>query len=218
MRASLLLFILAISSFAATGEDAAFRQTMNQYFMADALKPGSPAPDFQLEKVGGGMAKASELRAQKPLLVMTGSYSCPWFRDSTAQRVALIREFSDKVNFVVVYTREAHDGEGRSPYSQEPYIPAENTRDRISVKNASTYKERLAAAQHCHESLNMLSPVVVDKMDNAIWIAYGRAPNCGYLIATDGNIVCQQGLFDAREMKLAIEKLLGGSPPVKPGK
>lgn len=41
---------------------------------ARGILPGEPAPDFELERVGGGSLRLSELRGQ-PVLLHFGSYS-----------------------------------------------------------------------------------------------------------------------------------------------
>lgn len=116
------------------------------------------------------------------------------------------------LNHQAVPTLETHDSAGASPYSKIKFTPPENLRDKIQLKQPDTFEERMAEAKHCHESLKMLSSIAVDGMDNAIWEPYGESPNCAYLIGTDGKIVCQQGLFESRELRKAIEQIL---PPAK---
>ena len=216
----LALFLVSISLLTApllagdakSAEQNELRTKVGEMFKVERLRPGSMAPDFKLQRVNGETIQASEWWKQKPLVIMTGSFSCPWFRDSTPDRLALIKEFGDHVNFVVVYTVEAHDQEGNSPYSEKKFVPRENLRDSISLKQPVSFQQRYNLAKKCHESLRMLSALAVDNMDNAIWKAYGEAPNCAYLVGTDGKIACQQGMFVGEEMRQSIKQLLAALP------
>ena len=206
------LFIIAIL-FVATLLKAAgpmgdeFAQ-LSEWFKRTGPKRGEFAPDFKLERARGGTVQASELWALKPLLVTTGSYTCPQFRGVTPARRQLVQEFQAELNSVVVYTTEAHPVGAPSPYSDGEWVTNENKKESILLPQPQTYEERLAAARHCRETLKMLSFVAVDKMDNAVWKAYGSSPNCAYLIDTHGKVVFRQGLFDAAGLRAAIQKLV----------
>ena len=206
------LFIIAIL-FVATLSKAAgpmgdeFAQ-LSEWFKRTGPKRGEFAPDFKLERARGGTVQASELWALKPLLVTTGSYTCPQFRGVTPARRQLVQEFQAELNSVVVYTTEAYPVGAPSPYSDGEWVTDENKKESILLPQPQTYEERLAAARHCRETLKMPSFVAVDKMDNAVWKAYGSSPNCAYLIDTHGKVVFRQGLFDAAGLRAAIQKLV----------
>lgn len=210
----LLALSLAFPVFAApklgqTDIPKAAMAEVNDYFKRSGPKPGTAAPDFELERARGGSIRASDLWKKRPVLITTGSYSCPQFRFTTDDRVALYWEFSDRVDFVIIYTQEAHCADGSSPYTSVPFVPVENKTAGIAVSDAKTYEERVSKARACRRNLKLLSEVVVDTMDNSTWKKYGSSPNCGYLIAPGGTVVLQQGLFDAAEMRSALLKLLG---------
>lgn len=199
------LLVLPVVTHAQVGKARAYLEIV---FRAKGPKVGDTAPDFALEKATGGNLRASELWAQKPLVVTTGSYSCPQFRDVLPSQQALLKEFGDRVNFVVVYTLEAHPVGSSSPYVPREMVTVENHRNGILLLQPPTYEARMEGARECRKALHLQANVAVDTMDNATWRAYGSSPNCGYLIGKDGRIVLQQGLFDADAMRESLTKLL----------
>lgn len=209
--------VAAVCSLACGGVPETEFAQLNDLFLRTGPRLGDPAPDFSLERARGGTVRASELWAQKPLMVTTGSFSCPQFREVTEGRRGLVREFSERMSSVVVYTIEAHPTGSPSPYVNREWVTEENKRDGILLAQPQTYDMRLGLAQRCREALKMLSFVAVDKMDNATWKAYGSSPNCAYLIDTRGRVVFRQGLFNKDEMRAAIRKLLAAeAAPVPP--
>lgn len=184
------------------------RERICEHFNTQGPKPGELAPDFTLEESRGLTIRASELWAKKPVVVITGSYSCPMFRENTPFRKGLIREFGAQVVFVVVYTQEAHPNDALGPYSSKPVVTKRNEEEGVSVPSAKTFRERYIQARKCRDLLDMDSHVVIDTMDNAVWTAFGGSPNCAYLIGTDGKILLQQGLSDPAAMRVALKKLL----------
>ncbi len=169
--------------------------------------PGAEAPDFTLEWSRGTTIRASKFWQRKPLVVITGSQSCPMFRENTAARKALIRDFGSRVNFVVVYTVEAHPNDGLSPYSGVPMSPGENLKEGspfLKRRATATVSFRLAVAWRRSIWRRSLP-----------WIRWrmpcGRptaaSPNCAYLIGTDGKVIAQQGLSDPAAMRAELEKL-----------
>jgi Iodothyronine deiodinase len=191
---------------------APIRKLLNERFTLTGPRPGDFAPDFKLHKPDGGLVRASELWARKPVLLMTGSLSCPIFRASTDPRRALREKYGGRVEFVVVYVIEAHPSDRPNPYTPpggKGFLGLANKADGIEVRAAATYEERLANARKCQAALGIKSIIAVDTLDNPVWEAYGSSPNCAYLIAKGGKVIVQQGLFHAEDMEPAIKKLLG---------
>jgi thiol-disulfide isomerase/thioredoxin len=177
-------------------------------FEQNGPKPGEPAPDFQRQTLDGKTVRASELWAKKPTLIMTGSYTCPVFRGHVPQLERLAKEFGDRLNFLVLYTTEAHPKGDPSPYSGREWVPGDNERQGVLFPQAKSMSERIAVAKKCAQAMKLDVPVVVDTMDNSAWKAYGSAPNCAYLIGTDGKIAARNGWFNGQAMHAAIEQLL----------
>ena len=73
-----------------------------------------PAPDFRGELLGGGEFHLSAFRGRKSVFIVFGSLACPPcvtnIAVNTPSLCSLYAQHSDAVEFVYVYTREAHPG------------------------------------------------------------------------------------------------------------
>jgi hypothetical protein len=112
--------------------------------------------------------------------------------------------WSDQVEFVVVYIREAHPEEG--------WVVSPNRDEGILVNDPTTTADRVEVAASCAINLKIRMPVVVDEVDDAIASAYGALPDRLYLIGTDGTVAFQgaQGPwgFDPSALEAAIKQLV----------
>ena len=171
-------------------------------------QPGTTAPEFTLKTINGETVRVSALWTSKPTLIMAGSYTCPVFRGKVDSFERLVREFGDRVNFVVLYTQEAHPKGDPSPYTGREWTTDANERDGILLPQPESAEERLTRAQTCAKAMKLTARVAVDGMDNSAWAAFGRAPNSACLIGRDGKVVAQQAWFNPGEMRSAIERLL----------
>ncbi len=91
--------------------------------------------------------------------------------------------WGDRVEFVVVYIREAHPEEG--------WVISVNRDEHIVVNDPTTTDERVEVATSCALRLKIRMPVVVDEVDDEIASAYGALPDRLYLIGTDGRVAFQ---------------------------
>jgi hypothetical protein len=89
----------------------------------------------------------------------------------------------DRVEFVVVYIREAHPEEG--------WVVTMNREQDIVVDDPTSNEERIDVATTCALRLKIRMPVVVDDIDDNIASAYGALPDRLYLIGTDGRVAFQ---------------------------
>ncbi len=113
----------------------------------------------------------------------------------------------DAVAFLVVYIREAHALDGRSPL-RKGGLPL--------VEEPLTLEERNAVATVCLAKTALEGmPAVVDGIDNAVEKAYAAAPDRLYLIGRDGTVVYQGGRgpfgFLPAELEKAIRAELAGA-------
>jgi hypothetical protein len=116
--------------------------------------------------------------------------------------------YRDRVDFVVVYIREAHPEDG--------WVIAHNRSEEIRIQDPTTTAERVQVAESCALRLQIQMPVVVDEVDDAIARAYGALPDRLYLIGRGGEVAFQgdPGPFGFRpeDLERAIEEELARSP------
>ena len=91
--------------------------------------------------------------------------------------------YRDRVDFVVVYVREAHPEEG--------WVITMNRDQGIAINDPTTNAERSEVAETCAIQLKIRMPVVVDEVDDEIARAYGALPDRLYLIGRGGRVAFQ---------------------------
>ena len=118
----------------------------------------------------------------------------------------MFHEYKDRVQFFVVYIKDAHALDSRSPMSIEQGGPL--------IQDAVTQSERNATAQLCMTKMALEPmPALVDDMDNTANDGYSAWPDRMYLIGKDGNVAYHGGPgpfgFLPDELEKAIKKELG---------
>ena len=174
----------------------------------DKLSPqiGDVVPDFELQTVNDlGKIKLSDLYG-KPVGLIFGSYTCPPFRHKSDHIVEITNKFSNKVNFLVVYIKDAHPTDGsQAPDNLEMY-------DNVLFKQPTTLDERAELATICKQKLNFSCPMVIDNMDNSIQIKDCAYPERLYLLDATGCVFYKsvKGTYGYKpeEFKSAIEDIL----------
>ena len=179
-------------------------------------EPGASAPEFNLKTIEGRFVSLQDLRARNPVVLVTGSYSCPAFRASSRAIEELHSRYSDRLTFLVLYTVEAHPKGSQSPYRTGGEQASRlNSHDGILVKQPQKYEERVKLAARCRDALSLDMVMAIDDMDNQVWAAYGSAPNAAYLIDRDGKVIARHGSFHPPTFEQAIKRCLSG--PQKSG-
>jgi hypothetical protein len=116
----------------------------------------------------------------------------------------LWQRFGDKVEFAIVYIREAHPEDG--------WVVTPNRSEDIAVNDPTSDEEREEVAATCALRLKIRMPVVVDRIDDAIARAYGALPDRLYLIGRGGVVKYQGGPgpfgFKPDELEAAIQSEL----------
>ena len=116
----------------------------------------------------------------------------------------------------MVYIREAHAVDSRSPMMHGPL-----------VEDPVNNKERHTVAQRCSTALELAEiPTLVDKVDDKVGLAYAAWPDRLYLVGVDGKIAYAGGRgpfgFHPKELAAAIEvelkKQAAKATTSKPGK
>ena len=123
----------------------------------------------------------------------------------------LADKYGDRVEFLVVYIREAHPEEG--------WVVSNNRDQGIRINDPTTDDERRQVATACALRLKIKIPVVIDGIDDAIASAYGALPDRLYLIAPGGAVAFQGEPgpwgFDPAALEQAIDVELS-SPTARP--
>jgi hypothetical protein len=116
----------------------------------------------------------------------------------------LWEQYGAKVDFLVVYIREAHPEDG--------WVVNLNRDEDIGFLDPTNDDERLEAATSCAIRLKIRMPVVVDEIDDKIASAYGALPDRLYLIGKGGKVAYQGGEgpwgFDPNKLEEALKKAI----------
>jgi Iodothyronine deiodinase len=117
----------------------------------------------------------------------------------------MAEKYKGKVEFLLVYIREAHPVDGMQ--SQR------NVQEGIQLSSAKDFGQKEDYASSCVRNLGIQFTTVVDNMDAQVELNYMGWPDRLYLIGRDGKIAWKgdpgpQG-FQPRQLESAIARELG---------
>jgi len=138
-------------------------------FPGSAAAPGEQVPAFELLTTSGERLTNSDVFGNKPVLFVFGSMTCPMTASSAPSVQDLYEEFGDRVDFVMLYVREAHPGEN---YAQ-----------------AETIEDKIESARALQEFYGIDWTVAADTVDGDLHRALDPKPNAAYLANSDGEIL-----------------------------
>ncbi len=169
--------------------------------LQEGPKVDQMAPNFTLKKAQGqGSIELAKLLGSKPVVLVTGNFTCGPFRTFYPAVDELFKRYKDKAHFVMVYVREAHPTDGWKMES--------NTRVGVAVKQPTSFDERLGVAGQFCSRLNPNIPVVVDDVNDAVGNAYSGMPARLYVIDKQGKVAYKGGRgpfgFKPGEMEQAL--------------
>lgn len=208
------------------GNTAESRQLLER---AVQVRPGSLeakaalAGGFHFEQAeAGGVAVGSlapaigklDLRhAERPAVLVFGSYTCPKLRTSAAELKRIAATYHDRIDFRLVYISEAHAQGG----TESQWQSTVNLREGIDLPPARNLAEKEAHASLCLRKLSLPFAAVVDGMDAAAEKAYDAWPSRIYLVAPDGRVLFQSRLgeldFRPAELERAVREILAKRGP-----
>jgi Spy/CpxP family protein refolding chaperone/peroxiredoxin len=165
---------------------------------------GDAVPAFSLNRLDGRVVTLDSLKG-KPAVLLFGSYTSPSFRQRAVQFQELAQSFDMKVQFVVIYTAEAH------PKGQ--WQVERNVQEEIEVESHADLDARFAAARIARDKLKLSSdvlPVAPDKMDDHVSAMLGGFPNGLAVIDKDGKLYARQRWADPFATQTHLESLLSG--------
>lgn len=94
---------------------------------------------------------------------------------------ALYAKYQDRVEFRLVYIREAHPTDGWQVQA--------NIRDQILFEDPKSLKDRQLVAGSCVKTLGIKFPAVVDTLDDGVERLYSGWPDRLYVVGVDGKLV-----------------------------
>lgn len=209
-----------VSPFRRQGPAKASQEALLRGFLRreiGAFGPGpalnATAPDFTLATADGKESFTLSKRVgTKPTVLIFGNFTCGPFRSHAGSLERLFERYKDRVQFVVVYTREAHPADG--------WQLDDNRRDGIVLKQPREFRERSGVAQTCRKTLGLGMPVLVDTMDDRVGTLYSGMPSRLYLIDVRGKIAYKGGRgpfgFKPAELEQSLIFLLDADAPPAP--
>lgn len=163
-------------------------------FRDDAPAPGDRLPEFDLPTTENQRLRSSELIGTKPLLLVTGSLTCPMTASSNPLLKELHRQFGSDVQFLMLHVREAHPGE----HEDQPL----------------TFEEKLEHARALQDRDQLPWPIVIDDPVGQLHRALDEKPNAAYLAGRDGRIVYRSlWAGDEKGLAQALESVVRGELP-----
>ena len=133
----------------------------------DGPRPGDEAPDFEATTLHGERVHLSDFEGSWVVLE-TGSLTCPITDSKVRAMDRLARRFAD-VEFVLLYTREAHPGE--------------------HVDAHESFEGKLERARQFAEDYDVERTVLVDDVEGTAHRQFGGMPNSVHVVNTDGVVV-----------------------------
>jgi len=165
----------------------------------EGVAPGSAAPAI----AGLDLAHLS-----RPTVLVFGSYTCPKLRSSAAELKRISEQYRDRIEFRLVYIREAHAADGSGTQWQSTI----NERDGAVLAPARDLAEKRQHADLCVRKLNLPWPAVVDGMDGLAEAAYQAWPSRVYVVDLGGRVVFNSRLgeldFHAADLEAALREIL----------
>lgn len=103
----------------------------------------------------------------------------------------MARQYADHgVQFVFVYTREAHPGE--------------------RYGHLTSLEQKLRHARDMVQRDGIARPMLVDDLEGTVHHAYGRLPNMAYIVGGGGKVVYRASWTEPDNLRLALDGLLRG--------
>jgi thiol-disulfide isomerase/thioredoxin len=155
-------------------------------FRKNAARPGDLFPSFELLSTSGDRLDNDKVFRDKPVLLIFGSMTCPMTASAAPSVQQLYDEFGDRVDFIMLYVREAHPGEN--------YMQAESM------------EEKLEHSRALKEFYGIEWTVAADKLDGDLHRALDPKPNSAFLMNRDGIILFRSlwaADYDALRVALA---------------
>ena len=138
-------------------------------FRKGAAEPGDSLPPFQIVSTNGDSLENRDIFGDKPVLLIFGSMTCPMTASAMPSLQALYAEFSEQIDFIMLYVREAHPGE--------------------HFTQSETIEDKLENARSLKQFYDIRWTVAVDNIDGDLHRALDPKPNAAFLMSNAGEIL-----------------------------
>ena len=160
-------------------------------FGREAAGPGDSIPSFELVTTDDNHLDNRTVFGGKPVLFIFGSMTCPMTESAAPSVQELYEKFGERVDFIMLYVREAHPGEH---YSQ-----------------AETMEKKLSHARALKEFYDIQWTVAADNIDGDLHRALDPKPNSAFLISSEGTILFRSlWAADRHALRHALEAVTSG--------
>ncbi|MCH2021187.1 MAG: T9SS type A sorting domain-containing protein [Saprospiraceae bacterium] len=158
---------------------------------------GDTMADFKLYDLNGdSVILSSVLNSGKRALIVSGSYTCPIFRNHMTELNAVAAQYGNQIECFVVYSVEAHPTGSPMPYSgninptNPPYYQPATYGERKAI--VSDLINGVGTGQYIPVTVNV--PIYIDGPCNEWW-EYYNGPNNAYLVDTNGVLFAYHSWF-----------------------
>ncbi len=148
-------------------------------------KAGEMFIDFQAVTLNGKDVSLSDF-LDRPIVLETGSITCPMYANTTTAMNELQRQYKD-VHFLLLYIREAHPG-GKT-------------------ENITTMAEKRDHARSTHKYYDEQREILIDSVDGAAHRFYGSMPNMTYVIGRDGIVRFRANWTNIDALKTVLKSI-----------
>jgi thiol-disulfide isomerase/thioredoxin len=163
-------------------------------FRKDAAAPGDAFPEFKLITTDGSSLVNDGVFGHKPVIFIFGSMTCPMTASAAPSVQELYEEFGDRVNFIMMYVREAHPGE--------------------QFAQSETIEEKLSYARALRNFYDIPWTVAADNVDGDLHRALDPKPNSAFLTDTGGTILFRSlWASDYEALRQALYAAANGRTP-----
>jgi hypothetical protein len=185
---------------------------MNQMdFSNHGIQKGQKLEPVNLKTLEGESFYLNKAKNKRPILLITGSYTCDITRGNLLAIDSLYEKYKDVADIFLINTLEAHPESSQSPYSAEPdpWPSLDNQRKGIAAEQPRTMNDRRILAEKWIDEQKIKTPVLLDGAKNEFWNQAGQAPNMSVLFSADGVVIFKQPWFEGKELEAAIIEEVG---------
>jgi thiol-disulfide isomerase/thioredoxin len=138
-------------------------------FRKNSAKPGDAFPSFEIITTTGDRLVNDDVFDGRPAIFIFGSMTCPMTASAAPTVQDLYDEFGDRVNFIMLYVREAHPGE--------------------NIRQSESMQDKLEYTRMLKDFYGIDWTVAADNIDGDLHRALDPKPNSAFLVGSDGTIL-----------------------------